>query len=242
MQWLRGVAVSEGAVTSSGGGDGANGKGELKELRVDVSSMMGSGAKGSDGNFGANNANGAAGGDDTTGLRGGAARYSGPIGLRGGAPEYGGGAAGNGGGASGSSGAARNGGGAANFGADVESELHDMQESLDGKQPVPLSRTFAGGAAKRALLISAGLMATQQLSGINAVVFYTEDLFEAAASALESRFSVMVVGAVQLVATVCSVLVIDRLGRRLLMLISNGAMAVCTLLLGFYFFYRYAAC
>lgn len=132
------------------------------------------------------------------------------------------------------------GGGSSSAGAGVEAELMFMHESVEYQQerPVALLQTFSGVAAKRALLISAGLMATQQLSGINAVVFYTEDLFEAASSALESRFSVMVVGAVQLVSTVCSVLVIDRLGRRPLMMISNGAMALCTLLLGFYFFYR----
>lgn len=216
MQWLRGVGVS-----SSGAKVGAATipkvmADDMQELRVDnrisqVNVSVIGGVNGAAGKFGAdvNGAVGKFGADDNGAANGFNGKFSASGGINAFGPS-----------------------------ADVEAELQEMQESVEWQRPVPMSQTFVGAAAKRALLISAGLMATQQLSGINAVVFYTEDLFEAAASALESRFSVMVVGAVQLVSTVGSVLVVDRLGRRLLMMISNGAMALCTFLLGFYFFYR----
>ncbi|XP_059468813.1 facilitated trehalose transporter Tret1-like isoform X2 [Neocloeon triangulifer] len=123
-------------------------------------------------------------------------------------------------------------------GADCEFELREMQQNSESQRSVPVTRMLDTLAARRALMVSIGLMACQQLSGINAVVFYTEDLFKAAGSSLESRYSVIVVGAVQLVATVAALLVIDRLGRRLLMSASQAAMAACTLFLGVYLYFR----
>lgn len=46
----------------------------------------------------------------------------------------------------------------------------------------------------------------------------------------------MVIGAVQVVATLISTLIVDRLGRRILLLLSSSIMAVCTVLLGVYFY------
>jgi SP family facilitated glucose transporter-like MFS transporter 8 len=61
-------------------------------------------------------------------------------------------------------------------------------------------------------------------------------LFQSAGSSLEASTATIIVGAIQVVATFVSSLVVDYLGRRILLLISDFVMAVCALLLGVYFY------
>ena len=79
------------------------------------------------------------------------------------------------------------------------------------------------------------VMAMQQLSGINAVIFYTTDIFEDAGSSIDSNLATIIVGLVQMFSTFAAVVLVDRLGRKVLMLLSNAIMAVCLLALGVYF-------
>ncbi|XP_065350955.1 facilitated trehalose transporter Tret1-like [Cloeon dipterum] len=128
-------------------------------------------------------------------------------------------------------------------GAECDLELREMELACESEreQSTSLKQSFTGEngkAARVALLVSIGLMACQQLSGINAVIFYTEDLFKAAGSSLEARYTVVIVGAVQIIATVAALMVVDRLGRRALMGASQAVMALSTLLLGVYLYYR----
>jgi SP family facilitated glucose transporter-like MFS transporter 8 len=61
-------------------------------------------------------------------------------------------------------------------------------------------------------------------------------LFQSAGSTLEASTATIIVGVIQAIATFISTLVVDRLGRRILLLISDFVMAICTLLLGVYFY------
>lgn len=45
-----------------------------------------------------------------------------------------------------------------------------------------------------AFIISAGLLAFQQLSGINVVLFYCQSIFETAGSSLEPAIATIIVG------------------------------------------------
>ena len=55
-------------------------------------------------------------------------------------------------------------------------------------------------ASRKAVLASFGMMAFQQLSGVNAVIFYTVTIFEAAGSDMNPDLAAIIVGLVQ----VCS--------------------------------------
>ncbi|XP_055379051.1 facilitated trehalose transporter Tret1-2 homolog isoform X2 [Condylostylus longicornis] len=90
----------------------------------------------------------------------------------------------------------------------------------------------------KALFISLGLMSFQQLSGINAVIFYTGGIFKDADTGIDLNLATILVGVMQVIATTVSVLVVDRLGRRILLLISGAVMAICTILLGVYFYMK----
>lgn len=84
-------------------------------------------------------------------------------------------------------------------------------------------------------LILLGLMLFQQLSGINAVIFYTVEIFEDAGSDMDSNLSAIIIGIVQVVATFAAVMFVDRAGRRILLLLSDVVMCVSLVLLGIFF-------
>ncbi|XP_037908884.1 facilitated trehalose transporter Tret1 isoform X3 [Hermetia illucens] len=121
---------------------------------------------------------------------------------------------------------------------DYNSELAELQAEQDRNQAnkVSLASALSRKSTIRALFISLGLMFFQQLSGINAVIFYTTDIFRNANTGIDESLSTIVVGLMQVIATLVSVMVVDRLGRRILLLASGAIMAVCTILMGVYFF------
>ncbi|XP_049944456.1 solute carrier family 2, facilitated glucose transporter member 8-like [Schistocerca serialis cubense] len=91
-------------------------------------------------------------------------------------------------------------------------------------------------AAGRGIVAGLGLVTCFQLCGINAVLFYASDIFlRASGGALEADTSAVVVGAMQVVATLVASLVVDRAGRRPLLVASAAVVGLCALLLGAYF-------
>lgn len=86
-----------------------------------------------------------------------------------------------------------------------------------------------------ALTISLSLMLFQQFSGINAVIFYAQSIFDAAGSTLDPAICTIIVGVVQVVMTVASALLIEKAGRRILLLQSSVVMGLCLVMLGVYF-------
>ncbi|XP_046383724.1 facilitated trehalose transporter Tret1-like isoform X2 [Ischnura elegans] len=121
----------------------------------------------------------------------------------------------------------------------LEAELEEMKLTADNaaesQKNVNIFAALRTRASINALIISLGLMVFQQLSGINAVIFNTTDIFEAA-QVEDSSVSTIVVGAVQLVATFISTLVVDRFGRRVLLILSDAVMSLCSVALGVYFY------
>lgn len=76
----------------------------------------------------------------------------------------------------------------------------------------------------KALMYTCVLVTGQQLSGINVVLLYSETIFRSASDpdgGLDPSISTIIVGVVQLLASCVTPLVVDRLGRRLLLVISG---------------------
>ncbi|XP_043503954.1 facilitated trehalose transporter Tret1-like isoform X1 [Polistes fuscatus] len=120
----------------------------------------------------------------------------------------------------------------------VEPELSIQKETLEqsSRNKTSFLTAFKSKACKKAIIISYGLMLFQQLSGVNAVIFYVGSIFEKAGGDLDPNIASIIVGVMQVGAVFVSTLIVDRLGRRLLLLISIVAMCTCTFLLGIYFF------
>lgn len=123
---------------------------------------------------------------------------------------------------------------------DANSELSQLQTDFQESKAVKVSllRAFGRPASIRAMTIAIGLMFFQQVSGINAVIFYSTDIFRDANTGIEAEMATIIIGVIQVVATFVATSVVDKLGRRILLLASGSLMAVCTIALGAYFFIK----
>lgn len=121
---------------------------------------------------------------------------------------------------------------------DYNAELSELQSEHNDRQNAQgsLMEALLRKASLRAIGISLGLMFFQQLSGINAVIFYTGFIFTAADTGIDATIATIIVGVMQVIATFVASMVIDKLGRRIMLLISVAIMAVCSILLGIFFF------
>ena len=93
-----------------------------------------------------------------------------------------------------------------------------------GRSPVKLGELWRN--AKRPILLAAGLGALNQLTGINAILYYLNDIFAAAGfGRVSSDMQSIAIGLTNLIFTLIAMAVIDRLGRRAMLLIGSVGMA-----------------
>lgn len=121
--------------------------------------------------------------------------------------------------------------------ADLSAELEDMQKDVDNasRQRAGIGSLLRSRAPRMAFVCALGLMFFQQFSGINAVIFYTFGIFKSAGSNIPPVIATIIVGVVQTIATYISSLLIERAGRRILLLQSCIIMGICLIVLGVYF-------
>jgi SP family galactose:H+ symporter-like MFS transporter len=120
-------------------------------------------------------------------------------------------------------------------GSDVARELEDIGASIR-KQRADL-RMILAPAVRPALVIGITLAILQQVTGINTVIYYAPTIIENAglSSATASLLATTGVGIVNLLATVTALWLVDRLGRRPLLLASLIGMALSMAVLGLVF-------
>ena len=114
--------------------------------------------------------------------------------------------------------------------ADCEDECRDIEEGLDLKEQFSWSE-FKKPELSRPLMISVFVMIFQQFSGINAIMFYTVTIFKNAGLGI-SELATVLVGAVQVGGTFVSCILMDRMGRRRLLIIAGLSMSVSLLVMG----------
>jgi SP family galactose:H+ symporter-like MFS transporter len=117
---------------------------------------------------------------------------------------------------------------------EVADELARLRTDLrrEGGRLVPWSALLAP-RLRPALIVGVGLAMFQQITGINTVIYFAPQIFQAAglSSASVSILATAGVGAVNVALTLVSIWLIDRAGRRALLLLSLGGMAVTLLIL-----------
>ncbi|XP_040261653.1 solute carrier family 2, facilitated glucose transporter member 8 isoform X3 [Bufo bufo] len=121
-------------------------------------------------------------------------------------------------------------------GPNVDHQWEYLQiEASGGQQEDSLKMAdFWKPSMYKPFIIGVLLMFFQQASGINAIMFYADMIFEEANFENSSLASV-IVALVQVVFTAVAALIMDRAGRKLLLLVSGVVMAVSTGLFGVYF-------
>jgi sugar porter (SP) family MFS transporter len=108
-----------------------------------------------------------------------------------------------------------------------EHDLEEIVQSLSVEQTQAAEQLFS-----RRYLFPIFLAVTigmfNQLSGINAILYYLNDIFSHAGfSRVSGNLQAVVVGATNLIFTVLAMSVIDRIGRKTLLLIGSVGTAVC---------------
>lgn len=87
------------------------------------------------------------------------------------------------------------------------------------------------------LMVGIGLLILQQLSGINGVLFYSTTIFESAGVS-SSNLATCLVGVIQVIATGITTWLLDKAGRRLLLIISSSVMTISLLVVAVSFFLK----
>jgi sugar porter (SP) family MFS transporter len=116
---------------------------------------------------------------------------------------------------------------------DVEPELAELrQDSLREPGRTPWSALLARGA-RRPLIIGVALAVFQQVTGINTVIYYAPSIFRSAglSSASVSILATAGVGLVNVIMTVVAMNLLDRAGRRALLLWGLAGMIAMLLVL-----------
>jgi len=110
---------------------------------------------------------------------------------------------------------------------DSEAELREIQESLHFEKHTAHEPLFSRNYRLPIFLaITIGMF--NQLTGINAILYYSNPIFEAAGfSKLSGDLQSVMIGAMNLLATFVGMSFIDKLGRKTLLLIGAVGMAIC---------------
>src|SRR5205823_8730959 len=104
--------------------------------------------------------------------------------------------------------------------AEIEATISDGNKRVDVK--LLLDRKL-----RKALLLGVFLAVLQQWCGINVIFNYAEEVFSAAGYRVSDiLLNIVVTGVVNLIFTFVAIGLVDRYGRRLLMLIGSAGLAV----------------
>ncbi len=115
--------------------------------------------------------------------------------------------------------------------------LGDIESSFAGAAETSDFRTLLEPHLAKALVLGVSLAVLQQWCGINVIFNYAEEVFSAAGYQVSAiLFNIIVTGAVNLIFTFLAIGTVDKYGRRVLMLIGAGGLAVIYSLLGAFYY------
>ncbi|XP_015983541.1 solute carrier family 2, facilitated glucose transporter member 3 [Rousettus aegyptiacus] len=116
---------------------------------------------------------------------------------------------------------------------DVAQDIQEMKEEsarMAQEKQVTVLELFRVRSYQQPIMISIMLQLSQQLSGINAVFYYSTGIFEDA-GVREPIYATIGAGVVNTIFTVVSVFLVEKAGRRTLHIIGLGGMACCSILM-----------
>lgn len=117
----------------------------------------------------------------------------------------------------------------------VDAELKDIQQSV-AQQKGTWSELLSP-LLRSAMIVGVGLAIAQQITGINTVIYYAPTIFKFAgfSSSSVAILASVGVGVVNVIFTLLAMQLIDRAGRRPLLLVSLAGMALSLIVLGLAF-------
>ncbi|XP_044261142.1 facilitated trehalose transporter Tret1-like isoform X2 [Tribolium madens] len=120
---------------------------------------------------------------------------------------------------------------------DINTELKEIQREVEASQQnsASIKDIFTSKANRRAFMSVVAVLAFQQLCGVNAVVFYTVPIFQAAGSSLPPDVVGIIIALVQVLSAYISLLVIEKANRKFYLMLSSVGMLLFLTALGMYF-------
>ena len=116
----------------------------------------------------------------------------------------------------------------------AQAEVSAIQ-SADRQESGKLSELF-GRRFRRPLIIAIALMAFSQLSGINAIMYYSTKIFTSAGAGVKDSFAATtMIGLVNLLFTLVAVALVDKVGRRHLLLVGLATQVIALTAVGWMF-------
>ena len=104
---------------------------------------------------------------------------------------------------------------------EADAQMAEIEASLNAAANAPTVPFFTRGHTK-VIMLAVAIAFFNQMSGINAILYYAPRVLQDAGASTNSAYLMSIaVGAMNLIATMAALTVIDRLGRRTLMIVGS---------------------
>ncbi|MGO4697338.1 sugar porter family MFS transporter [Paenibacillus sp. 2TAB26] len=122
----------------------------------------------------------------------------------------------------------------------AKKEVIDIKHSFE-QESGSIRQLFSPGL-RIALIVGVGLAVLQQVTGINAVMYYAPEIFKATGAGTNaSLIQTILVGFINLLFTLVALWLIDKVGRKALLLVGSASMSICLIVIGIAFQTGHAA-
>jgi sugar porter (SP) family MFS transporter len=119
----------------------------------------------------------------------------------------------------------------------TSSAINEIKETFDYESHSTSLKTLLDKRTLGILLIGVVLAAFQQWCGINIIFNYAEEIFKSAGYSMNQLFmNIVITGSINLIFTIVAMGTVDKLGRKKLMLIGSGGLAVIYAVMGYFYF------
>ncbi|KAF7270487.1 hypothetical protein GWI33_016553 [Rhynchophorus ferrugineus] len=119
---------------------------------------------------------------------------------------------------------------------EVQKELNYMSALVSSSNDKRVKDLFLDRGLSRALVLCITLMIIQQLSGCAALSSYAQSIFQLSGTTIPSDLAAVIIGTFSLISGLISSSLIDKLGRRILLITSCSVSSLALFSLGTYFF------
>jgi sugar porter (SP) family MFS transporter len=116
----------------------------------------------------------------------------------------------------------------------AEQEFNNIRQSLGKEEEKSTLKSILKSKYKYVLIVGIFIAIFQQITGINTIMYYAPIIFDSLGFSMNSAlFQTILIGSINLIFTIVSMFLIDKVGRKPLLLVGSGIMAVSLGILAF---------
>ncbi|XP_050311208.1 facilitated trehalose transporter Tret1-2 homolog [Anthonomus grandis grandis] len=125
-------------------------------------------------------------------------------------------------------------------GTTLRNELIEIKDGVEQerKNTAGVKELFTSPGGRKALYISFGLVALQQFAGINPLLSFMGSIYESAGTDIPPNVCTIITGCVQVASNTACIFMVEKMGRKLLLLVCCIFCFMSMTVLGLYFFFK----